>query len=326
MIYMTYLIRYAGFSLLIALAVMQVFRYIPPIIKKQARCSLPAFWGQISPYLTFVVLYLIVGRFMPYAKNEASAMQFSPAKWFVTFHYYSDMLRRFIMALFPLPRLAVTLLLPFLFVTGFVASFKKERFAAIFLVTTIAGLLALSYQQGIRYLFNILPLIFMFIIYGIQYYWRLITYQKHEYRIIQAKKILKALMATALIVALGIQTFQFSAACIRSNRHPLENGMYSSSAIETYHYIRKAIPADKKIMTCKARALSLNTDRVCYQSWGSYFDMEHLDRQLDNMDYLLITNEIHPTAAETRFFAEPAFAGRLKPVFSSGPFTLYQIN
>lgn len=320
----SYLFRYTGATLLVALALFQLLFAAICIFTKKYIFSSSAFFAHVAPYAAFAFLYLFTGLFMPFASSEINQLSFYPSLLLKTIKEYLYFLRLFFYSFLPFPRYILLILCAAMLTTGIIYIHKKETYFLIFLVLTMLGLFSLPYTQGMRYIFNLLPLYLLFFLHGVRFFWH-----KLLPSIPKAGRIPSIIKMSAFIVMLftlihGI--YPMASANIKACRRPQADGPYTKATIDVYHHIREKIPTDKRIMTRKARALSLNTGRVCYQSWGSRFDAEPLSQRLDEMDYLLITNELSPTPAEAQIFADPALASRMKPVFSSGTFTLYKIT
>ena len=180
-----------------------------------------------------------------------------------------------------------------LFVLGVVCHGIKENFqytALIFVYIFVASML--PYNQGLRYIFPLLPLMVMYTGYG------LITLAGLLPESARGRKLPGALacLCVALVFVfsaypqyqrtLEVQANPGRDSGFKSYEDSAIQNAYSDSAVEAYAYINENIPEDSVIAFFKPRALYLNTQRRSYVAW------DILDRNLDDADYYLIFNHV----------------------------------
>lgn len=320
LMYLAYTVRYAGMALAAALALAQAWQGLAALRGRRA-FSLRAMLPHLMPHLVFFGLYAGVGLLMPYAASESGSLTLDPSALFTSAYYYFVLLRGFFATLLPLPRFAFTILFPPLLLAGYIAALRKERFAAVFFALSMAGVVMLPYQQGIRYIFNLLPLVLLFLLYGLR---QAYGFAARKLRLPLRGALRAAGIAVCLVTMLA-HLYPVARENMASGRRPHAAGPYSQSAVAVYRHMAQTLPRDARVAFRKARALSLNTGGVCYQSWGD-FGKRPLAERLDSLDYLLFTDEIAPSPEEKRLLAEPDLKNRLTLVYSEGPFTLYQVG
>ncbi len=141
--------------------------------------------------------------------------------------------------------------------------FRKDTHLALLLLGTLALLILLPYTQGLRYMFNVLPIMLLFIAYGAQRLYAIVT------RFIRSGAerwmpwLAKALCIGAACV-LVVQTVQLDMYRFPRRGHAAPPGSFLSiEAEDMYRYIRENTSPDSVIMFFKPRALHLATDRLC---------------------------------------------------------------
>lgn len=171
---------------------------------------------------------------------------------------------------------------------------RTLHFAILFAVYYIA-VCALPYQQGLRYIYPLLPILLMYFGMGL------------EFIIASARRLLnfkgsKAMSTCALLVCLifaYIPIIRADAGIISG--HPTVpvvsevNGIYryniySQTPVEVYNYIQDELPQDCVIGFFKPRALYLNTGRISIPLGVDDHTADEVDYCLSyhgNMDFIL---------------------------------------
>lgn len=274
-IYIAYIVRYAGMVLIAVLFVSQVFygwrtkgkptlRYTTNHEQRWKRAYSALF--QCLPYITFILIYVIIGFFIPYAKTQASdALTITPRGIASNILYYILLIKGFIMTMIPFAHGGNLIIVLVLAVTGLgiLKCLTSEMPATLFLIGTMMFVVLLPYQQGLRYILNVLPLIILFFARGIQhiFQWLGNRYSKSWGRYVW-KYVGTAIFGVVCLTIL-IGSARQAQMNMSANRRA-SDGAYSEDAVSMYRYIREKLPAHQRVAFSKGRALSLNTDRVNY--------------------------------------------------------------
>ncbi len=223
----------------------------------------------------------------------------------------------YIQALFGIKFRPLPYIILFLAFTGIWKGIREDPHLIVFGAGTYILVAALPYAQGLRYLFNGLPIFLMLIGYGVQ----------------DLKKGFEALMKkTSLTIPVWLQIpgrtipILFLTVCLFLNLIPriksdlsiqtqkelfYSSDPYSENAIEVYGYIRDSLPKDAVIAFQKPRALYLNTDRVSIKAGINGHEVWDADYYLyDKGQY----NNVEPDN------------DRMKKIFENSGFILYQIS
>ena len=136
----------------------------------------------------------------------------------------------------------------------------------LLLAGTFVVLELLYYHQGLRYLYNVLPLLLMYGFQGAAFIAERIAGHWGE---TGRTKLRRA--GCVLALALLALTFSVRGPAIAQNLNAWgkvgKKDVYSSAAIQMYRYIQKHVPADSIICFGKPRMLYLNTGRRSFR-WG----------------------------------------------------------
>ena len=175
----------------------------------------------------------------------------------------------------------------------------------------LAGFLVtatLPYGQGIRYLFNILPVLMLCIGYGA------VDVLKWAGRGMSTKWASFAGMI--FFVSLLLSSILKQGSLIEDNVknwRKAEGPVYSTQAIEIYRYIQNNIPENKVIAFHKPRALYLNTQRLS-------FAVGMNGHTLDEADYALFIK------SETDYNAAVKGNMQLMPMMENDEFILAALH
>lgn len=146
----------------------------------------------------------------------------------------------------------------------------------------------LFYNQGLRYIYPILPILLMFTGYGLVRIVGVIKLPEKLRRVGSFAMLFVVLGFSACLVypryvqVVNVQQNQGPDAAYASAEVSAQQNAYSSSALEVYEYINSNLPEDCVIGFFKPRALYLNTQRM------SLALSSLLDNSLDDVDYYLI--------------------------------------
>lgn len=258
----TYETRLNGVTVCIMVLIAQLLS----LIRRGASRNLRHILCHILPYVVFASLVFVSERFfLPSATSNMDDVGATTLKKiflnFAAYGYFSldflDSLPGFNTLLF-LPIAAVCVL-------GYAKDgFRRENLhlSLLILGTYVVNIL-LPYRQGPRYLYNIFPLLILFLGYGARhtYAW-LLPRLKESRRKVMPKAV--RIAAVAIILAAYLNVGVSSAINRMGGAGLPHTDVYSPQAIETYRYIRENTEEDDLICFFKPRALYLNTNRLAY--------------------------------------------------------------
>ena len=190
---------------------------------------------------------------------------------------------------------------------------RRNLHLTVLMVGTFVVLLLLPYVQSLRYLYNALPLLLMFMGYGIQTLIRLAK------RITKSEKVGRV-MRTAAYCVLAFLTLGTVQKVLNIEKIHADAGgfskrneTYALDAVDMFAYIMEYTAEDDLIAYYKPRALLLNTGRVGFfpNAYG---------RELTEGQYLLRNQ------SSEQIELTPEMEKLLMPVYQSGTYTLYAIR
>ncbi len=201
-------------------------------------------------------------------------------------------------------------------ITGiFRKGFSLENlYLTLLLFGTLFINITLSYNQGLRYLYNILPIFLMYTVYGLQAAWRRVSSVISFSGKIRAVIMLCAVCTMLLLPLLNIVSDGIDN---RKNWGYTGDGdVYSKEAVDMYRYIRENVPEDKIIAFGKPRSLYLNTERISMRTGCNGHTIADADY------YLEYESTYHIFAGEK----EEAEATPKETIYKNRLFTLYSVN
>ncbi len=183
---------------------------------------------------------------------------------------------------------------------------------ALLLLGTLIVTATTTYYQGLRYLYNILPVLVMFAAYGFREAWRLAA------RLPLPRRCGTAVRLCAAAAVLCVPLFRTACTGADNIRHWGETGegdVYSAQAVDMYRYIQEHVPEDRVIAFGKPRSLYLNTGRVSFRTGYN-------GHRIGQADYYLEYRTDDPQFSREQ---EEAAATSKEIRYSNGLFTLYQV-
>ena len=151
----------------------------------------------------------------------------------------------------------------------FTRGLKQNQYLTLYVLGCAVGACLLSFNQGLRYLLGIMPIMALFAVYGYERAFSRLLKKRagtRRHRPVCARIAMAAVTVLLCAVSCSAQ-YRLDSANIRrlrangENIHAGSEGMYSPCAIEVYDYIKKETPGDAVIAFHKPRALYLNTGR-----------------------------------------------------------------
>lgn len=229
-----------------------------------------AVWVMAFPYLIFLMLTLISERLWlaPATSNLSEVGTADAAMIREHIQYYWKMIVKYLSDLPGMTIPAVGYIMALSAIIGIVAKgFAKENIhLTLLMFGTLVVDVVLPYTQGLRYLYNFLPILLMYAVYGVTCILGKLS------KIIRDKKVMKTVGLTVVCIIAAEMLFFSLAAQITRDYINLKNrgakntdDVYSDAAIEAYQYIRKNTPEDAVIAFAKPRALYMNTQRQAFR-------------------------------------------------------------
>ena len=184
----------------------------------------------------------------------------------------------------------------------------------LLLLGTLAVNILLPYSQGLRYLYNILPVLIMFTAYGLQAVWRLLTSRIRLPRLFRTGVKLCAAFLILYLPLLNI--LKLGSYNLKHPGHIGPEDVYSAEAVDMYRYIQENVPEDMTIAFGKPRALFLNTERVSLRTGYNGHTIAEADYYLEyKTDNEQFTREKEEAAATPK-----------EKVYGNERFTLYRVS
>lgn len=161
---------------------------------------------------------------------------------------------------------------------GIIRSFRKELLCVTYFFGTLAMLCVITYRQGIRYLYPILPMLVLFFAVGIQSFFATAgaSFQKPDL----ARKLLRA--GAVLLCATFLIGSSYNAVVNMKNDRAFDLYSFSEDAKDVYHYLMDETDPDSTVIFVKPPVIGLN---ACRKSTNVLPD------KIDGNTYLLITSE-----------------------------------
>ncbi len=276
-------------------------------------------WRALLPYATFVALTVISERLWlaPATANISEVGAATSAQihehvryyWNMVFRYFSDM-----------PGMTVSVvgyvMAGLCLIGALTRGIARENLHLTFLLAgTLAVVVMLPYTQGLRYLYNVLPIMLMYVVYGGQ-----ILLEKTAHKARGMKRAATVGLALIYVVAAELLFFPCAAQITRDYINLThwggkdENDVYTDEAVEVYRYIRANTPEEAVIAFAKPRALYLNTGRNSFRPGVN-------GHEVTDADYFLFCklkygdfSEVDPNTVQGT------------PVLENEWFTLYEIE
>ncbi|MDO4982461.1 MAG: hypothetical protein Q4E35_02770 [Eubacteriales bacterium] len=250
---LTLLLPYAVFLVLKAVTEYVIFR---PVTANSADFSVAAF-----DFIVHNTLYYIINLYD------------------FIFHLFYNLLSSLLMWVFPVEKLVSTaavvsalckaaagLTFAMMILGIFTDGLRKNQYLTLYVVGCAVGTCILPYNQGLRYMLGIMPVMAIFAICG--YHWVISKLFKKRGK---HSALSKAVTAAAVIIlcaascSVQYRTDLENIRRIKANGDDIHAGMeemYSPDAVAVYGYIKENTPEDAVVTFHKPRALYLNTGRL----------------------------------------------------------------
>ncbi len=258
-IFYTYLIRDVGLFLIPTYLAFQF---------SQRKTSNTKWSVKLLPVALFLVLFSISKALIPPGGENHVHMILSEFSWALlidNIHYYLLLFSKFFF--FGQEYLSIGILVSVLVLMGVLSSFSKTWPFALFLTTNLFMLIIWPSQQGMRFIFPILPFLTLYLIKS----FKIIADQV----LLSAKNRYRILMAFCLLFVFKtvLDTFKYPTA---------PNQVYTDEMQEIYNYVVNNIPETETIGATKPRVLALFSNAK-----SVVMDLEHFNNA--PIKYLLVT-------------------------------------
>lgn len=270
------------------------------------------------PWVTMAVLWGMTRAFLPEATSNTAHIAGGPNWWILhNIKAYDDVLKDWIMQMlptgFPFAE-AARFVLYALAVLGMLAHGLRENLhLTVLTLGTFAVVYLLPYFQGIRYLYNVLPLLLMFAAYGGMLLVDELAKRPAAHRAARAGC---GVVLALLILGTAQNTAHSEAEHLRDGGLSSRYDAYSDEMTDMFAYVCENTAEDAVIVFFKPRLMYLNTGRV-----GFVPDVG--DHVFSEADYVLLTS--NPLTDCMREGMWPELWERMELVYDNGSFELYRL-
>lgn len=275
--WLTWETRLSGFTVCIA----AMLGHAISVLRKEVTFSRETIWKHLLPYL-FLALLVIISEHLwliPPTQNISdigkAAETNVPGYYWKTIFEYLDGLPR-------VPFSGMGYVFLGVFVLGIIVrGFRRNLHLTLLLLGTLAIVLSLPYTNGLRYIYNVLPLMIMFILHGFQFIGKAFS------NILRKSSTIKLLIT--VIFGLGILFFSTANQVYRAGDNLLHRNdnysydAFSSDAKEIYRFIQNNTPEEAIIAFGKPRLLYLCTGRKSLKVGVNGHEMKEVDYYLKHM-------------------------------------------
>lgn len=211
--------------------------------------------------------------------------------------------------------------------------FRKNFHLTLIILSTFVTVCLLDYQQGLRYLYTILPFALLFAAHGAAVFFSKLS--SHVDSFLRSRSRLTA-FAVSLLVAITMfgSTSQQALTCFRTRGDALPDlNPYSTYAVDTYRYIQSDTDEESVIAFYKPRSLYLNTGRLSFKPQiaaelvvnpDAFLPYQPHYRPLTDADYVLFFDDRNHDEYQ-RVVTELNGTALLEPVYENKYFELYKI-
>ncbi len=264
LLWYTYEIRSAGLFVTMTILLIQVVFCL-----KKRRSRLEILFDY-CPFIIAFLLILISERFIfAHASSEISELGSNIAgcilnvkkycyvvmEWFSTFFLFAY-IRSQNLSLGATT--VIFLILAFLGIRN--RNLKNDSLYLFFTVFYFLGTCLMSYYQGLRYLYPILPFVVLVLGYGIQKILELINWKRDKSK--RNLHIITGIITSVILLLAVLPVIRMNVSNVKKERIPENAEAYSEDAKDIYRYIIRNTKETDIIAFYTARSLYLNTKRL----------------------------------------------------------------
>ena len=279
------------------------------LLQRKEFISKNRFWKNLIPYGIFIILVLLAERLWlaPATQNLSDIGTASLSAILNNIYSYAGTVVIYFSTLSGIKLVPIGFIITALCVFGFVKNgFGRNLHLSVLVVGSFIVLVLLPYQQGLRYLYNVLPILLMYAAYGalIAGKWILKLIQNRKKNLDTAGKV--AACSLALILLLSACAFQIvrDVRNISDRSVSAETDVFSDEAIEMYEYIQANTSQDAVVAFAKPRVLYLTADRLSFRPGSNGHELEDADYFLLYKSSRPIFSKVSPDEAPTQLLKE----------------------
>lgn len=282
--WLTYETRLNGSTVLLIVA----FSHILRLFQTKEKLSFRQALVHLSPYILFTLLKIVTESILlPATSNlsDVGNLSFDGIKY--NLQYYYELTRSYWESLSGTTRFSLWVLFCLLTTLGILkeGTAVQNLHLSLLLIGTYLILILLPYTQGLRYMFNILPILLLYAACGGSY---ICNWFAKKLRINgKAKQVVLMALSVLVLLHIYLPVFQNSIANLKTRDQLYKHDVYSQEAIDMYRYIQENTDPGARIAFQKPRALYLNTGRP---SFAPYLN----GRKLYDADYFLASTDLFP--------------------------------
>ena len=279
----TYELRLNGFTVLL----IALFGHVICLAGKRVPVSGRKLIRHVLPYALCAALVFLFERFLlPAATSNMSDLK--QMSWDSLIYNARVMLERsyeFFDSILGFRLYAPGALILIAAVAGLIRNgFRDNLYLSALWIGTVVTLLILPYDQGLRYLLNVLPVMLMFSVYGFRWIGERLKETGKLPGWLLHPRIARGLACLVLCVY-ALTGIKNGISILSGLPDEGMAGVYSKDAREMYRYIQDNTAEEATIGFAKPRALYLNTGRVSFRP-------DRNGHSLDEMDYYLVAKRI----------------------------------
>ena len=287
------------------------------LLKNRADIRKEKLWKHGLPYVIFVILTVLSEKVLlaPATSNMSDVGRATAEQLTDNIKAYWEMLYSYLDGIIGIRLHFIGYMLVAAVLIGIIyKGFTDNIHLTLLVIGTLLVDIMLPYRQGLRYIYNILPLLVMYAAYGI------VLVSKGFKKIIHApEKIWKYAGIVAAVLVLSMPVISHMRVGIFNLNHwgwMNNDDVYIGEATEVYRYIQEHVSEDAIIAFGKPRALYLNTGRVSIRTGYN-------GHRITDADYYL---QYHISHSEFSPEKEEASRTPMIKEFENEFFALYKVD
>ncbi len=279
------------------------------LLQRREFINKTVFWKNLIPYAAFGILVLFAERLWlaPATQNMSDIGTVSVTTVVDNLYYYANRTIDYFSTLSGIQIRPIGFIITVLCVLGFVKNgFGCNLYLSALLIGSFIVLVLLPYQQGLRYLYNVLPILLMYAAYGVLIAGKWIEklIRKQQKRLRTAGRVAACSMALILLFSSCTSQIVRGVRNVSNRGTPSESDVYSDYAVEMYDYIQNNTSQNAVVAFAKPRVLYLNTNRLSFRPGYN-------GHEVTDADYLLfcklpsgVFSKVSPAGIPTKMLRE----------------------